>query len=46
MIDLDARRALNYVPNAAEQLGPGRANALTSATELSAAFRGDDHVEH
>ena len=46
MIDLDARRALIYVPNAAELLGPSRADALTSATKLSAAYRGDNDVEH
>jgi hypothetical protein len=46
MIDHDARPALFYVPNAAELLGPSRANALPSATELSVAYRGDDDVEH
>jgi len=46
MINHDARPELIYVPKAAELLGPSRANALTSVTELSAASRGDDDVEH
>jgi hypothetical protein len=46
MIDLDARPALIYVPNAAELLGPSRANALPRATGLCTAYRGGDHVEH
>ena len=45
MIDLDARRALNHVLNAAEPPGSRRVNTLPSA-ELSAAFRGDNDVEH
>ena len=45
-INLDAGTALIYVSNAEELLAASRANALTSATDLSAAYRGDDHVEH
>ena len=44
MIDLDARPALFYVPNAAELLGPSRSNALPSL-ELCTAYRGNDDVE-
>ena len=46
VINLDAGTALIYVSNAEELLAASRANALTSATDLSAAYRGDDHVEH
>ena len=45
VINLDAG-ALIYVSNAEELLAASRANALSSATDLSAAYRGDDHVEH
>lgn len=46
MIDLEARPALIYVPNPEELLEPSRASALPSTTELHAAYRGDDDVEH
>ena len=44
MIDLDARPALFYVPNADELLGPSRSNALPNL-ELCTAYRGDNDVE-
>jgi|GEM_PF-1867521 hypothetical protein len=44
MIDIDARPALFYVPNAAGLLGPSRSNALPSL-ELCTAYRGDNDVE-
>ena len=46
MIDLDARPALISVPKPAKLLGLRRASALTDATELHAAYRADDDVEH
>lgn len=46
MIDLEARPALIYVPNPEELLEPSRASVLPSTTELHAAYRGDDDVEH
>jgi len=44
MIDIDARPALFYVPNAAGLLGPSRSNALPSL-ELCTTYRGDNDVE-
>ena len=35
-----------YVPNAEQPLGPGRVKDLPGATEVSAAFQGEDDVEH
>ena len=46
MIDLDARPALISVPKPAKLLALRRASALTDATELHAAYRADDDVEH